>query len=99
MNTTQAILIHTAKPETVRPLIRAAVDWELNSLRNGLKKTGERLSTFEERYGLSSAEFERRLTAGEVEETPDTDDWRMEIRMMRLLQDQFDALVEAEIAE
>ena len=97
--TTQPILVHTSKPETVRPLLQAAMDWEMNSLRYGLKKTDDRLKAFESQYGMSSEEFERRLVSGELEENLDAIDWRMEIQMKRLLEEQFGALMEAEIAE
>ena len=95
----QPILIRTTKPDTVRPLLRTAMEWERKSLVHGLNQTRQRLKDFENRYGMTSDDFERRLHAGEIEETPEMTDWRMEIRMVRTLSEQFDAISVAEIAD
>ena len=46
---------------------------------------------------MNSEEFERRLNAGEIDETVAFTDWRMELGMARLLAEQYQALQEAQI--
>jgi hypothetical protein len=46
---------------------------------------------------MSSAEFERRLNALELIETVEFTDWRMEVGMLRLLENQYRALREAQL--
>jgi len=52
----------------------------------GLERTRERLAEFEQRFGMTSLEFERQLNAAQLDETIEFTDWRMEIGMLRLLE-------------
>jgi len=54
-------------------------------LELGLQRTSERLHGFEQQYGFSSEEFERRFEALEVEENLDFIEWAGEIKTYRLL--------------
>ncbi len=65
----------------------------------GLARTQARLTEFEWRYGMSSAEFERRLNAREIEETFEFTDWRMELGMLTLLQRKYATLHEAQFVD
>ena len=58
----------------------------------GLSRTEKRLVEFEREFGMSSAEFEKCLNAGELEETDAFTDWRMELGMLKLLKNQYQAL-------
>jgi len=66
-------------------------------IRLGLDRTHAPLEEFEQKYGMSSADFERRLNASEIEETVEFSDWRMEIGMLHLLERQYKALQDAEL--
>ena len=57
------------------------------SLKHGLARSREQLAWFEARFGMSTAEMERRLKSGEMEETLDTIDWCMELEALRLLRE------------
>ena len=57
----------------------------------------ELLREFERRFSLSSAEFERKLAAGEIEESVEFSEWRMEIGMLELLERQYTALQDARL--
>ena len=63
----------------------------------GIERTRKRLAEFEQQFGMSSAEFERRLNALELAETVEFTDWRMEIGMLRLLESQYRTLQEAQL--
>jgi hypothetical protein len=70
---------------------------ERNMLGMGLKRTRERLAEFERRFGMPSLEFERQLNAAQLVETVEFTDWRMEIGMLRLLEQQYQALRDASL--
>jgi hypothetical protein len=55
------------------------------------------LLAFEERYGLTSKEFERRFDAGKVEESLDFIEWAGEIKTYRLLRSHRQALKGAQL--
>jgi len=63
----------------------------------GIERTRKRLAEFEQQFGMSSAEFECRPNALELEETVEFTDWRMEIGMLCLLESQYQALQEAQL--
>lgn len=93
----QQVTIKTSDRARLKPLLRSAIENEKKMLIWGLERTRQRLSEFEQRYGLTSAEFERRLHALELTETVEFSEWRMEIEMLQLLQSQYQALQEAEL--
>lgn len=68
---------------------------ERSMLELGLKRTRERLTEFERRFGMTSHEFERQLNSNQFVETVDFTDWRLEIGMLQLLERQRQALLDA----
>lgn len=82
----QQIIITTDSPTEIRPLIESAIRTELRMLELGLHRTARRLHAFEEQYQMSSEEFERRWTAGQLPESLDFIEWAGEIQTHRLLQ-------------
>ncbi len=61
-------------------------------LELGLERTRQRLRQFEERYNLTSEEFERRFKAVELSESLDFIEWAGEIKTYQLLEAQRQAL-------
>ena len=88
----QQITITSDASTPIKPLIESAVQAELRMLRLGLQRTSERLRGFEQQYGLSSEEFERRFQALELGEHLDFIEWAGEIKTYRLLEAQGEAL-------
>jgi len=82
------VTIATDSPNVLRPLLQAALQNEAKAVAHGIKRTQERLTAFEKRYGMSSDEFEHRFTAVELGETLDFIDWLGEIKMLRVLKEQ-----------
>jgi AraC-like DNA-binding protein len=93
----QQLTITTTDKTTLKPLVESAIENEKKMLSLGIRRTRERLEEFEQRFGMSSPEFERRLNALELTETVEFTDWRMEIGMLRLLESQYQALREARL--
>jgi len=93
----QQLTIRTTNKATLRPVIQSAMEGEKRMISFGLRKTRQRLADFERQFGMTSTEFERRLNSGELEETIAFTDWRMEVGILRLLEDQYETLQEAQI--
>ena len=84
----QQLTIKTTDKTTLKPLVESAIQREKEMLTLALSRTRKQLASFEQRFGMSSAEFERRLNALELQETVEFTDWRMEIEALRLLENQ-----------
>jgi hypothetical protein len=88
----QNITITTDSQVSLRPLIESALQTEAKVLALGLRRTRERLIEFEQRFGQTSAQFERRFAARELDESLDFIEWLGEIKTLRLLEEQQQAL-------
>jgi hypothetical protein len=93
----QEIVIKSNAEEPIKPLVESAIRNQLKSLQHGITRTRERIAEFEKRLGMTSAEFEQKLQAGDIEETIETIDWNMELAALRLLESQYQSLSEAKI--
>ena len=93
----QQLTITTTDKITLRPLVESAIENEKKMLALGMERTRQRLAEFEQQFGMSSAEFERRLNALEVMEMVEFTDWRMEVGMLRLLEGQYRVLQEVRL--
>ncbi len=81
----------------IKPLVESALRSEMKMLEIGLKRTEERIRSFEERFGMTSDEFYRRLCDDELEETLDFVEWVGEYKTLALLREKYQALKEIEI--
>lgn len=75
---------HQHPPE---PLVKAALAGELRLLQAGIRRTEDRLNSFEAKYELSTSEFIRRFENNEFEETLEFAEWIGEYRMLEILQE------------
>ncbi len=72
-------------PESLKILLKAAVEKELQSLSDGIQRTKQRLHKFETKYQLSTEEFLRRYENDEFTETLEYDEWIGESWMLKNL--------------
>ena len=93
----QQVTVKTTNSTILKPLLESAIENEKKILSLGLGRTRKRLAEFEQKFDMTSAEFERRLNAFELTETVEFTDWRMEIGMLNLLESQYQALSEAKL--
>ena len=94
----QNITITTDAKVSLKPLLESAIQTEVKVLALGLQRTRERLLEFERRFGMTSADFERRFSARELDESLEFIEWMGEIKTLRLLEDQQRALQGAQIS-
>ena len=93
----QQVVVTTDVPVALKPLLTSAIQAELRLLELGLARTSQRLSAFEEQYGLTSDVFERRFEAGEIAESLECIEWAGEIKTWQLLKIQQQALQRAQL--
>lgn len=85
----QLTLMTTAN-RPLRPLVEAALNNELRLLEAAIKRTEERLRTFENAHDMSSADFLVRYESDELAETLDFADWIGEYRLLNRLREKAD---------
>jgi len=95
----QQLTITTDETARLRPLIEVAIQNEAKLLAHGIQRTSDKLRSFEQRFGFTSEDFERRFVSGELKETFDFIEWSGEIKMLRILESQQRTLAGAQIVD
>ncbi len=85
----QEIVIKANAEESIKPLVETAIRNQLKALQHGINRTRERIAAFEDKMKMPSAEFEKKLAEGSIEETLETIGWNMELTALRLLERQY----------
>lgn len=93
----QQIVIRSDSQVSLKPLIESAIRNRLKMLELGIARTRERLTRFEQKFEMSSEEFERRFDGQDLQETLGFLDWWIELEGPRLLEEQYLALQEAKL--
>lgn len=91
------VTIQSRAKRPIKPLVEIALQNQLKSLSHGIRRTKQKLADFEARFGMTTREFENKLRTGEIEETLDTIDWRMEVEALRILEEEYNALRDAHV--
>lgn len=81
-------------PDSLKQLIEEALAKRIASLRDGIRRTEERLRQFEAKYELSTDEFLRRFENDELQHRLDMefDEWIGESWMLKRLREDLDQL-------
>ncbi|MGK7886962.1 MAG: hypothetical protein AB4057_20330 [Crocosphaera sp.] len=74
--------IKSKDPESLRRIIESALSERLQSVKAGIKKTKERLLSFEAQYQLSTEQFINRFNNDELPHSFDFDEWIGESKML-----------------
>ena len=93
----QQITIQTQNAKRLKPLLKSAIQSQLDDIERGIQLTRTRIESFEKQYGMSTAEFLRRFKPDEMEETLDFLDWQGETKMLSLLEEKRDTLKDAHV--
>lgn len=91
------VTIQSRAKKPIKPLVELALQNQLKNLSHGIRRTKQKLSDFEARFGMTTREFETKLQTGELEETLDTIDWHMEVEALRMLEEEYNALRDARV--
>jgi deoxyribodipyrimidine photolyase-like uncharacterized protein len=82
--------------DSLRQIIKTALSERLQSLEAGIKRTEERIKSFENQYQLSTEEFLTRFNNEELSHSLDFDEWIGEAKMLKHLQQKKTAIEEVE---
>jgi hypothetical protein len=82
----------------IRPLVESALRSESRMIELGLARTQRNLRDFEQKYGMSTPEFYRRLIEDELQESLDFIEWAGEYKTLVRLQEKRQALQEIQFA-
>ncbi|HNT53792.1 MAG TPA: hypothetical protein PKG95_03715 [Anaerolineaceae bacterium] len=93
----QQVKVTSAGPAAIKPLLEAAIRSQLRAIEHGIQRTRERLAEFEQRFRMTSADFERDFESGQIEESLDFIEWSGEVKTLRLLENQLHALQSARV--
>ncbi len=89
-----ALTLTSPHQRPLRPLVEDAIRNEVRYLQSGIRRTEQRLRTFEARYGFSSQEFLRRYENDELPETLEFAEWVGECRLLERLREKAETLEE-----
>ncbi len=78
----------------IRPLVESALRSESKMIELGLAQTQRNLRDFEQKYGMSTPEFYRRLVEDKLQESLDFIEWAGEYKTLLKLQENRQALRE-----
>ena len=81
------LTLHSADAPALRPFVENALARELRLLELAVRRTEERVRSFEAAYQLPTDEFLRRYANDEFTETLDLDEWIGEARLLVRLQE------------
>jgi hypothetical protein len=82
----------------IRGLVESALRSELKMIELSLGQVERNLQAFEQKYGLSTVEFYRRLIEDELSETLEFIEWAGEYKSLLRLQEKRQALQEIQFA-
>lgn len=85
-------------PDSLKKFIEEALSRRIASLKDGIRRTEERIKEFESKYQMSTEEFLRRYENDEIQETLELDEWIGESLMLKGLQEDLDTLRGIEFA-
>ena len=84
--------------QPLQPLVEAALANELRALEAGVQRTQERLSEFEQKHQMSTAEFVTRYENDELPEVLEFAEWIGEYRLLTRLREKAETVREIQFA-
>jgi hypothetical protein len=96
-SSTVTITPNSGRP--LRPLIEVAIQHEIDLLSAGIRRTEQRIRSFEQEHDMASDEFLRRYQNDELAENLDLIDWIGELRMLERLREKESMLRDVHLAD
>jgi hypothetical protein len=93
----QQVTIQTPDAKRLKPLLKSAIQSQLDDIEHGIQLTRARLEAFEKQYNMSTTEFLRRFTPDDLGETLDFIDWQGETKILTLLNEKKAVFKEAQV--
>jgi hypothetical protein len=94
----QEIRVSSDASVPIKPLIESAIQAELRMLDLAMERTRKRLLDLENAYGMASKDFESRFERGHIAESLDFIEWAGELKTLKMLNDQREALLGVQLS-
>ncbi len=86
------IVIRTGKPESIRPILDSAIRNQLKLLKASINRTQIRISSFEQKYNISSEQFVQKIREGMDDDNLDFVEWIGETKILKRLEEEYKEL-------
>ncbi len=86
------IVIRTGKPESIRPILDSAISNQLKLLKASINRTQIRISSFEQKYNMSSEQFVQKIREGMDDDNLDFVEWIGETKILKRLEEEYKEL-------
>jgi len=86
------IVIRTGKPESVMPVLDSAIRNQLKLLKTSINRTKKRISSFEQKYNMSTEQFMQKIRAGMDDDNLDYVEWIGETKILKRLEEEYKEL-------
>ena len=85
-------MIRTGKPESIRPILDSAISNQLKLLKASINRTQIRISSFEQKYNMSSEQFVQKIREGMDDDNLDFVEWIGETKILKRLEEEYKEL-------
>ena len=86
------IVIRTGKPESIMPVLDSAIRNQLKLLKTSINRTKIRISSFEQKYNMSTEQFMQKIREGMDDDNLDYVEWIGETKILKRLEEEYKEL-------
>ncbi|MBL7117389.1 MAG: hypothetical protein ISS94_01200 [Candidatus Syntrophoarchaeum sp.] len=86
------IVIRTGKPESIMPVLDSAIRNQLKLLKTSINRTKIRISSFEQKYDMSTEQFMQKIKDGMDDDNLDYVEWIGETKILKRLEEEYKEL-------
>jgi len=86
------IVIRTGKPESIMPVLDSAIRNQLKLLKTSINRTKVRISSFEQKYNMSTEQFIQKIREGMDDDNLEFVEWLGETKILKRLEEEYKEL-------
>ncbi|HID20368.1 MAG TPA: hypothetical protein EYP28_05480 [Methanophagales archaeon] len=86
------IVIRTGKSESIMPVLDSAIRNQLKLLKTSINRTKSRISSFEQKYSMSTEQFIQKIREGMDDDNLEFVEWLGETKILKRLEEEYKEL-------
>ncbi|KAF5428736.1 hypothetical protein C5S39_10725 [Candidatus Methanophagaceae archaeon] len=86
------LVIRTGKPESIMPVLDSAIRNQLKLLKTSINRTKARISSFEQKYSISTEQFIQKIRDGMDDDNLEFVEWVGETKILKRLEEEYNEL-------
>ena len=86
------LVIRTGKPESIMPVLDSAIRNQLKLLKTSINRTKARISSFEQKYRISTEQFIQKIRDGMDDDNLEFVEWVGETKILKRLEEEYNEL-------